>query len=729
MSLSKKTARDVVVGTRPGLLSRLGFNAALAATFSAAAFAFGPADASSAPAQPQQGDGAGARPATRQAGGAGAQPAGKPFLNFYYGGTDSFLKSPKDKWILDALHRIEAGEIQLPPDPLAEFNRDPNARIVAKLIRDLVTTRYAGSFAAVAGGNGPPMPQGQITMFGNARRPGGTLEPVIIDALKSGRLWSAFQPDPDHAGLRTFKPGEDAPTIWFGSMDVGGTSATVASVGIPPSAQAISFERFGAAQGVDPQFAFELDFAPLQPLLAFAANMMPEGPDGKSPLEQMGLISKTPMVFRAIGTNDGNECRIEARLVNGVKATNVPDAARALVLTKADLQWVPADARWAAVSKVDMAYTLNSVLDQMNAQAQFLDEEGDFEGDDMNGDGDGMNGSDDGKGADDAKSPNEGIAERWVHEHLGLDLRRDLIAPLGDTMAWSSPTNLGGGFYGANAVIGLKDAATMKKTLARLATVLSEQHEVTKIGLGLHERSAPGCDAFYSLTCAGLPIPIQLSIGIGNGALVFGLSPQAVTTAIAQSKGKTSILDNPSFKLMNGADMVKGANSLQWFDTPATLREGYGFLLALADTADSALLPQSGAPAPLSTTVPTLEELVKGAKPAILVGRISGDDFTWTYRHDASASVQIAGVVAYVATISPMTTAMAVGILLPALEKAREAARDAQMRAREAAIRRQTDAGDPTRTPTMSQADEAGAELRLEPRLVAADGAESSSGR
>lgn len=606
-------------------------------------------------------------PQTKQ--GAAPTPP-KPFLSFTSAGVESFLRSPKDAWILDAVRRMESNGIQLPPELRRNFESDPKAAVAAAIIRDLLTTRIAGSVALQAPqGGGPPMPEGQFSFMGNARRSGRSLEPSMIDAMRLSGAWSGFTPDSARPGFRTFAPDE-GPRIWFGTLDMAGGSATVLSVGRPPSGDAPDLARFGIAKGVEPQFTFEIDFEPLQPFLGMASVMLPPGPDGKSPLEQSGLISKTPMILRAVATNDGTDGRIDARLVNGAKALAFDDAMRAMTIAPADLQWIPADARTAIVGKADWRKTLNTLIDQYNAQAAiFGDGEEDFE--------DGMSGE--GKSADNdgaAGGSNEGVADRWVKDNLGLDLRRDVIAPLGDLVVIQSPASLGGGLFGSAAIVTLRDSKTMTATLDRLSKLMSREPEMSKNGIGMRARSHPGCDALYSLSVAGIPLPIQLTIGIGNGALAMGLSPQAVISALAQAKAKSSIVDHAGFKMIGGAALVKDAHSIGWFDATATMRDGYGALLGLATALDNAMLPQDGATTALSTLVPTVDQLAAGAKPSILVGRVDGDDLAWTYRCDGSFSVQTAAFLSQVTSGSTSMSAMAAGVMLPALTKARVAARE-----------------------------------------------------
>jgi len=619
--------------------------------------------------------GASAAPAAQN-----ADPAEKPFITFYSGGADTFLRSPKDRWLLESVHRLETNGIELPPEARQGFESEPQNAIAARMIRDLLTTRIAGSIAlSAAEGGGPPMPRGQVLFMGNARRPGALIERDIMAALKLSGADGMFRADPANRGMMVSQEQEGAPRAWIGTLDVAGTSATAFSVGDPPQATPPSFAAFGLKPGVDPQFALEFDLGPLQPFLGMASVMLPQGPDGHTPLEQFGIVSPTPMVIRIVGTNDGTEGRIDGRMVNAVKAMKVEDAERALVLRPADLQWVPADATFVSIGRRDIAAMLNASIDQYNAQAELFGGSEDDDFDDMDGDDgmgadddDGMGGGHGGAGA----AGGEGEIDAWVQEHLGLNLRRDLIAPLGDLALVQSSRSLGGGLLGGAYVITLKDSATMKTSLARMAGALGNVQDAKRVGFAMRARTHPGCDALYSLSFAGLPIPVQGVIGIGNGALVMGLSTQAVTSAIAQAKASTSIRDNANFKLAGAPALLEGANGLMWLDAPRMVAGGYGVVLAAATAADSALLPQSGGPTALQAMVPSLTELEKDARPMLVVTRYEGDDLAWTYRCDGSFTVQLAAVGSLFGGAAFMQSAFATGLLMPALTRARSAARE-----------------------------------------------------
>jgi len=610
-----------------------------------------------------------------------AQPP-KPFISFSSAGVETYLRSPKDAWVLDAVKRMQTNGIQLPPEAQSKFDEDPNAALAVAILRDLLTGRLVGSMAlSPPEGGGPPMPEGQVSFLGTSKRPGGALEPLIVEALKRNGVWQGFRPDNGRPGLSTFKAGE-GPQAWFGSLDIGGSSATVLSVGRPPSNDAPDFARFGVAKGTEPQFSFELDLAPLQPYLGMASAMLPPGPDGRSALEQSGLISKTPMSLRVVGTNDGVDGRIIARLVNGAKALPFNEASRAMTIQPADLQWIPVDARTAMIGKADYRSVLNSLVDQANAQAAIFGEgEDDFD-DGMGGDDDmgGDNGMNDGDGAN--AGANEGVVDRWFQDELGVDLRRGLIDALGDVVVMQSSASMGGGLFGTVGIITLRDSKAMAGTLDKLSKALAGNEELRKGGVGLRARTHPGCDALYSLSIAGIPLPLQITIGIGNGALVAGLSTQAVTRAIAQAKAKSSIVDHAGFKAINGPALIKEAHSIGWSDAPATLQNGYGGLLALAAALDNTTLPQSGAATPVTTVVPPLEQVLAGAKASLLVGRIEGDDLLWNYQYDGSFTVQTASAMSQASSSAFATAALVAGLVMPAYTKAQAAAEQAAARAR-----------------------------------------------
>ncbi|MBX3354877.1 MAG: hypothetical protein KF724_04185 [Phycisphaeraceae bacterium] len=573
------------------------------------------------------------------------QAAPAPFLTIYAAGVESLLRSPKDAWLRGAIERIETQGVQLPPDLAAQFNATPQNRVMVKLVRDLLTTRIIGSLALTGDdAEEPPIPRGQIAFLGNSRRPGADLEPNMIDAMRLSGLWSNFKPVPGAAGLFSFDQA-GSPTVYFGSGPGGDGSITSLSVGMRPVEPVLDFTRFGVPATLQPQGVFELDFTPLQSLLGLGAAMMPQGPDGRSPLETLGLLSRTPMIFRAAATNDGVEGRIQARLVNAVPAMQLESAANGRTLGAKELRWIPADAQWAAMARIDLPRAFNQLVDQYNLQAALWGDDEDF-----------MD--------DDESSALLGVADQWTKENLGLDLRRDIIAPLGDMVAYQTSVSMGGGVFGSAVIVGLRDAATMQRSIERLSTLLAADSSASNSGLGLRARSVPGTRAFYSFSLAGLPIPFQIVIGMTDDAMVIGFMPQTVTAAIAQASNPTSIATSPALAPLGGAKALENAHALLWFDAASSVQAGYGTLLGVATAIDSALLPQAGAPTPIATTVPPLAELARGVRPSLLVGRIDGNDLTWDYRCDGSFTVQLAAWGSLVGGgFTPMSMALASAVL------------------------------------------------------------------
>lgn len=612
--------------------------------------------------------------ASQPQGAQNGQPAAgarnQPFLTIASFGAEAWLRSPKDQWMKAALQQMEANGLDLPPALLQEMDNNPAVRPAAKLALDLLMTRWSASVAlATPKQGGPPQPQAQFSFMGNERRSGDSLKADFDALLAASGAQGMFEPVEGKPSLSMARPNPDT-SVYFGTGEVGGKGATVISVGKPPATEAVSLERFGVPAGMEPQLAFELDFRPLQPFLAMADAMIPPGPDGSSQLEKLGVVGKDPMVVRGLLANSATEGAAVLRLVNGAKAPEYKNLYSG-TLKPADLQWLPVDARSASLSRTDFSRVYSQMLDQIETQM-----------DAMGGGEDGFEEDSKGEMGDKGAAGSQGgggHVSAMVRQVAGIDLRKDLLAPLGDlSFVYRSESTGGGGLLSYVFGVTLKDPATMKNTLATLAGRLNEAAGPLQGVVSLRKRAVPGCDAFYTLVIAGLPIPLQPAIGIGQNALVVGLLPQSVQAAVAQHTARTSLADHPGFKSMNGAADLAGAVSINWIDVPANLKDGYGVLLA-AGTAMSNMTARRGSDeSPLGPMVPSLADLAKDAKPTITTTRLDGDDLLVRLRCDPSFSVQLAGVAGEVGVTAPLIGAAMAGVMLPALGKARAAAREAR---------------------------------------------------
>ncbi len=301
-------------------------------------------------------------------------------------------------------------------------------------------------------------------------------------------------------------------------------------------------------------------------------------------------------------------------------------------LTAADLASVPRDATWLVASRFDLAAAYKQIVDvlaELNPRAKEQIE----------------------AQLDEAK------------EHLGFHPITDLVEPLGDTQLFYSSPGEGGIFFGATAVIGVRN----RDKLSKVQDVLLKMLRAEGGGDGAEAPDRPSVHSFkfqgqtvYILD-VGAGLPLAPTWCLTDSQLVVGLYPQAVKAFLLRKSGGGSVADAPEV-----ADLLKQKPvSLTYQDTPELMRTIYPYVQIFAPMAihemrkagmkvDASLLPSGG------SIYPHLRPTV-----SVVVRRDDG-----IYSETRQSLPGVGGVTSLVP--------MAVWLLVPAVHKTREAARDAQ---------------------------------------------------
>lgn len=123
--------------------------------------------------------------------------------------------------------------------------------------------------------------------------------------------------------------------------------------------------------------------------------------------------------------------------------------------------------------------------------------------------------------------------ERQVHEHLGLDLRQELLALLGPTVVLYSAPAEGIAMSGVSLAIEVPDGARVRKTLDVLASVL-----VDELGDDARFEDHDYEGVRVTKLRAGRNTPFLPSFAVHRGWLVISLNPQPVHAFVLRSEGK-----------------------------------------------------------------------------------------------------------------------------------------------------------------------------------------------
>jgi prepilin-type processing-associated H-X9-DG protein len=253
----------------------------------------------------------------------------------------------------------------------------------------------------------------------------------------------------------------------------------------------------------------------------------------------------------------------------------------------------------------------------------------------------------------------------------GLDLEKDVLAPLGDQWAvYTDPTVAGAYSFGATLVNKLKDPAKAEQSFVQLGravtNIITGAMGRSGMMIAIRDVQSGGSTIHYLAT----PI-VRPSWTIKDGVLYVGLYPQVVASAIARAAApdRKSILENEQFtalrKRLGGGNVA--ATSVRYVDLPKTAPTIYPTWLVISSYAGFADL--FGAPSP-AMLMPPLSDLMGHLAPA---GQISWVDDKGWHAHAISPfpGSQILGSDP---TMSVAAPALMASILLPSLNRARETA-------------------------------------------------------
>ena len=236
-------------------------------------------------------------------------------------------------------------------------------------------------------------------------------------------------------------------------------------------------------------------------------------------------------------------------------------------------------------------------------------------------------------------------------EMTGLDLRADLFPALGETVGFYMSDSTGGGTM-ASAVffMELNDAEGMRDFMdhtCELIAPMMEEAQADGLTIGHNTFTADGVE-FNSMTFPGLPIPVEPTYALLDKWLVFGLSPQATRAAVWQIRsGGAGLRDNPRFveaaQALNASD---SATTLQFFDAPALLSDGYTWMNLLMSAAANGLRTNGSTEEP-GLLLDSYPVLARNAKASLQIGAYEGDDLVTRMVSDASMMVNMTGLAGF----------------------------------------------------------------------------------
>ena len=444
-------------------------------------------------------------------------------------------------------------------------------------------------------------------------------------------------------------------------FDVQGLKATRLA-GLPPEAPVMAWGfkdgSFVAAVGTDA----------LEHLLVRLADKARPAPAWKTalekrlPLERRSMlahvdVAKCLAIANGLNRDPGVAAGVEASGLGGLRAVQAiagltqEEMASATILdfegqpagffaagkraiAAADLRAIPADATMAQVLKLDLAAMLQTGLAWMEA----VD-------------------------AGASARPKE-LLEK-VQAVAGIDVEKHILEPLGDT--WTACALPGEGPMGLprTAVsVGLDDAKTFTKTLAAVTALVTKgaaQPGMPQLKLGSRKAHAGEQQVF---TARLGDSPLEPAWCVDGDRLLIGVSAEAVEAMIAQRAAPRSLADVAEVEELLG-ERVAALGYQEPQAAVAALIEAY----AAVDPLAAAPLAQAGLTLP---RLPSADAVTKHLRPAVSVVRRAADGDVIA---EGRSSLPLGPLGGAGLGASPATVGMVAGLMLPAVQSTREAAR------------------------------------------------------
>ncbi len=231
---------------------------------------------------------------------------------------------------------------------------------------------------------------------------------------------------------------------------------------------------------------------------------------------------------------------------------------------------------------------------------------------------------------------------------IGVPELVDVISALGKTwVSYMSDETGGGGLMSLVMIQPDVNAEAMTDALNALSNTANLHaaplHGYVRMRQWEAKDAADAAISLHSLAFPGLPVPIEVSLGIVDSHLIIGATPQAVLAAVDHWRsGRPSLLDNPRFKKAS-AGLLDNAVKVTFMDMPATLNRGYPVAQMIGSAIANFVRSPVDQERDPGIVTPSLAVLSKNAQAYLSVTSIQGGDFVFISSGDPSMMVNIAG--------------------------------------------------------------------------------------
>ncbi|MCA8979897.1 MAG: type II secretion system protein GspG, partial [Planctomycetes bacterium] len=538
---------------------------------------------------------------------------GRELLSLDCRGIDALFVSEKDAKLHSALRMLDDRLRELPGEMGGGPMPEGVFPVLRRVLEGPMSLRVFGQERQIAGM--------MLPLFGELRLSEQTPSDAqgLADGLAETLRSIGLDVDPTAGSALSVIP---APLpLWMGSRD----RDLVVRFGKEADLAAPAPGRY-MPDGAKAAITMRMDYSGALDMVRHVAEVAGEGEE----LEQMDMMLEqfglTDMAFEySYGFDDQRAYEVVATEGYGamMRAMHMAPAG---ALDAERVRWIPEDASWAVVSRIDLSGYV-AFLNQM-----FRD------------------------------MPDSGGLDllEMVHQQTGIDVQTELLDTLGQHfMMYGSDSTGGGGLMSTVMVMDLVSPEEFGAFMDQMVGMIGGMAAAQSEGYVQLRGWSEGGQHFTSLQTPGIPAPMEPTMAIVGNAAVFAMTPQAALAASRQiQSGKRSLLDQRALTDQLPEDMTT-AISLIYLDSARFMRDGYGMTSMLCSAIANGVRSRDGERDP-GMILPAYNDLARGAKALVGVGHLRGDAMVAEYRADRSHLVNIAGVLGWVAEVPGPIVAMAV---------------------------------------------------------------------
>ena len=589
-------------------------------------------------------------------GGAFARPvlgAEETAFAVYSAGIDGMLNDDLDRGLHAALVAMERNGFQMPM-----LDNDGDQAAISLLGQILMSRMHLELKMNPADAQAGEFPGSlQLSVFGNSGASVTEMSNRIKGLMERSRDLSE-RPVPDHQGLMQIQPnvGLQMPPMYWGEAKVGGEEAITISFNGMPSETGMDLSMFGLPSGVMTLAGLRLNFAAMSPVIApVMMSGGPEGQQGMKVLEEFGILGPDAMDITIGYGVDSTNGHLAGRVTNMLKHWGMLMPEKGM--SDSNLRVIPQDATAFSVRRMSMGRLpefMNAMVDKVMPPDQMP------------------------KGPDGKAMEPMDMAVQMTQPVIGIDIVTEFFEYLGETIViYRSNGTGGGGLFSLTGLIELSNPDGMKATLSTLASRLNSGLSQMSDGyVQLVDWSDE--DELDMLTVAfpGIPVPVQVTLGVAGNQMILGMTPDTVRVAASQLRSSSSILNNSTFTTARGRASSK-VFEMSYLDTAARMPEAYGFVAGLMTAINNFTMPTGTRIREIRSIMPAYGDLQQAAQPTLMMAMMDQDDMVIKGTGARSMMVHVTSMVGELMSSPMLLTAGVggmVGLLLPAISQARNAA-------------------------------------------------------